>query len=97
MPKTNPITPPMSDEHQAENREALSRSIGSVLQSPSARDYAPLNRFMRVEEVLHVTGMSCSTLYRKIGSGTFPRQVALGANMVAWRESEVSDWLQNPT
>jgi len=46
--------------------------------------------------VLDRTGLSRSTLYRKIQEGTFPRQIALGARSAGWRESSVSAWMQCP-
>ena len=46
--------------------------------------------------MLDRTGLSRSTLYRKIQEGTFPRQIALGARSAGWRESSVSAWMQCP-
>lgn len=97
MTKTNPIARTMSVEPRAKDDEAPLHPLGGVSKPQAARDYARLDRFMRADEVIFVTGLSCSTLYRKIGNGSFPRQVRLGANMVAWRESQVSGWIQNPT
>ena len=97
MPKTNPIVRTTSIEIQAKGDKSPLHSLKGVSKPLAATDYARLDRFMRVEEVLFVTGLSCSTLYRKIGNGSFPRQVQLGANMVAWRESQVSGWIQDPS
>ena len=52
-------------------------------------------RLMRLPEVLKLTGLSRSTLYRKIKAGQFPAPVSLGPRSVAWRESEVLDWIAN--
>ncbi len=54
------------------------------------------NRIIRFEEVLLRTGLTRSTLYRKIASRTFPKQIAISARCRGWRESEVNDWLHNP-
>lgn len=97
MPKNNPIDRRMSAERLANDEKIPLCPLASGIQPPPVDNHARLDRFMRVEEVLYVTGMSCSTLYRKIGNGTFPRQVRLGVNMVAWRESQVAGWMQNPT
>lgn len=56
----------------------------------------PQDRFMRLPEVLRCTGLSRSTLYDKVSKGHFPKQIPLGANIVAWRESEVLAWMRNP-
>ena len=52
------------------------------------------SRLMRLPEVVQLTGVSRSTIYRWIANGEFPRQISLGANTVAWLESDVDDWIQ---
>ena len=54
------------------------------------------DRIIRLPAVLNRTGLSRSTLYRKIGEGTFPRQLKIGARCAGWRESAVQEWLRNP-
>jgi prophage regulatory protein len=51
------------------------------------------DRFIRLNEVLHTTGFSRSTLYRLMGQGDFPTAVSISANAVAWLESEVLTWI----
>ena len=53
-------------------------------------------RILRLNKVLERTGLSRSTLYRKIGEGTFPRQIRIAVRCAGWRESAVEAWLQNP-
>jgi prophage regulatory protein len=53
-------------------------------------------RFLRLERVLERTGLSRSTLYRKVNSGTFPRQLKISERCAAWRETEVEEWLKTP-
>ncbi|WP_262382585.1 helix-turn-helix transcriptional regulator [Pseudomonas proteolytica] len=52
-----------------------------------------VDRFLRLAEVLHVTGLGRNTIYRRIRDGTFPRQIRLGPNSVAWRQSEINRWM----
>lgn len=54
------------------------------------------DRILRLPAVLDLTGLSRSTLYRKIRAGTFPRQVALSTRCAGWRESSLSAWMRNP-
>jgi len=54
------------------------------------------DRILRIEAVLARTGLSRSTLYRKIQDGTFPRQVHISTRCAGWRESAISAWLRNP-
>jgi prophage regulatory protein len=50
-------------------------------------------RLLRINVVLERTGLTRSTLYRKISEGTFPRQVKLSDRCAAWRESEIAIWI----
>lgn len=54
------------------------------------------DRIIRIRTVLARTGLSRSTLYRKIADGTFPRQIQISINGAGWRESEVNQWIDNP-
>jgi prophage regulatory protein len=56
----------------------------------------PQSRFLRLNDVLDRTRLSRATLYRKIQDGTFPKQVRIASRCVAWRESEVAEWMFNP-
>lgn len=53
-------------------------------------------RILRIKAVLDRTGLTRSTLYRKIQNGTFPKQVRLSARCAGWHESAVNAWLMNP-
>jgi prophage regulatory protein len=59
--------------------------------SPNKRE-----RILRLESVLERTGLSRSTLYRKVNSGTFPRQLKISVRCAGWRESEVEEWVRRP-
>ena len=55
------------------------------------------DRIIRLPVVLDRTGLSRSTLYRKIDEGTFPRQVAISTRGTGWRESAINRWIADPT
>ncbi|WP_420719879.1 helix-turn-helix transcriptional regulator [Novosphingobium sp. RL4] len=46
--------------------------------------------------MLDRTGLTRSTLYRKIHEGTFPRQIRIAARCSGWRERDIVEWLGNP-
>jgi len=54
------------------------------------------DRILRLNTVLDRTGLSRSTLYRKVQAGTFPRQVRIAPRCAGWRESAINDWMKNP-
>jgi prophage regulatory protein len=54
------------------------------------------DRILRLNAVLDRTGLSRSTLYRKMDSGTFPKNLKISTRCAGWRESAVNAWLRNP-
>lgn len=57
---------------------------------------ADLDRIVRLKTVLARTGLSRSTLYRKISEGSFPKQVPISAHGAGWRESAINIWISDP-
>jgi prophage regulatory protein len=57
---------------------------------------AALDRIIRLKTVLARTGLSRSTIYRKIAEGTFPAQLRISINGAGWRESDIDQWVENP-
>jgi prophage regulatory protein len=55
-----------------------------------------LERIVRLKTVLARTGLSRSTLYRKIAEGTFPSQLKISVHGTGWRESAVNRWIADP-
>jgi prophage regulatory protein len=55
------------------------------------------DRIVRLKTILARTGLSRSTIYRKIAEGTFPAQIRISLNGAGWRESDIDRWIENPT
>ena len=51
-------------------------------------------RFIRLPEVMHLTGLSRSLIYLLISQGTFPQQIELNKRTAAWLESEILFWIE---
>lgn len=51
-------------------------------------------RLLRLPEVLYLTGLGRSTLYRLISDGQFPTQITITLKSVGWLEQEVQDWIK---
>jgi prophage regulatory protein len=47
-------------------------------------------RFLRIKEVLKLTGLSRSAIYY---TASFPQPVKIGVQAAAWLEDEVSAWM----
>jgi prophage regulatory protein len=54
------------------------------------------DRILRLNAVLDRTGLSRSTLYRKMQDGSFPKNIKISARCAGWRESAIEAWLRNP-
>jgi prophage regulatory protein len=53
----------------------------------------PEDRIIRLKTVLARTGLSRSTIYRKIADGTFPAQLKISTN--GTDESDINLWLED--
>lgn len=49
-------------------------------------------RFLRLPEVIEISGLSRSSIYERIKEGLFPANVSLGGRTVGWVEEEVLQW-----
>ena len=54
-----------------------------------------MTRILRIREVVQVTGMSRSAIYRKLSAKQFPEQVRLAPQTVGWRDTDVQAWLES--
>ena len=48
---------------------------------------------IRRKQVEARTGLSRSTIYERIKTGTFPAPVSIGAKAVGWIEAEIEAWI----
>ncbi|CAM5533245.1 helix-turn-helix transcriptional regulator [Sphingobium scionense] len=53
-------------------------------------------RIIRLDTVRARTGLSRSTIYRKIADGTFPAQLKISVHGAGWHESAIERWIANP-
>ena len=51
--------------------------------------------FLRISEVLQMTGMGKTFIYDSMMDGTFPKQIQLGSRTVAWNEQEHTKWMED--
>lgn len=49
---------------------------------------------LKLSDVIRITGMSGSSIYRGAANGTFPKQIKLGERSSGWLKSEIDQWLQ---
>ncbi|OFC70826.1 helix-turn-helix transcriptional regulator [Alteromonas confluentis] len=51
------------------------------------------HKIMRLPEVIQMTGLSRSTIYLRMGKGSFPQTISLGERAVGWLLSDIEAWL----
>ena len=54
-------------------------------------------RIVRIQEVMSATGLSRSTIWRRVRNHEFPPPLKLGglnSRSVGWREQDVDAWLE---
>ena len=55
-----------------------------------------VDHIIRLPTVMKRTGLSRSTIYRKVDQGTFPRPIKLSTRCVGWRASSIKRWSDAP-
>lgn len=48
-------------------------------------------------EVRRRTSLSRATIWRRVRAGDFPAPVRLGVSRIAWREADVTNWIETRT
>ncbi|WP_088283814.1 AlpA family transcriptional regulator [Ideonella sp. A 288] len=48
--------------------------------------------FLRLPNVIKLTGLGRSTIYRMVAANTFPRPVRLASRAIAWRRADLDRW-----
>lgn len=52
------------------------------------------NRLLRLKEVVLILGMKRSWILKKVKEGHFPKPIKLSERAIAWRESEILQWIE---
>ena len=82
-PKT--IHLPTASQADAPKRGAINPQPLNAISVPDA--------LLKVATVGAVTGLSSSSIFRKVAAGEFPQPVRLGKRCTRWRASLVTAWL----
>lgn len=63
--------------------------------TPTTAEQAAEVKFIKLTEVLAISGKSRSSIYDAIKKGEFPAPVKVGGRASAWIKSEVLQWTKN--
>ena len=50
--------------------------------------------FLRLKEIVMLSGLSRSTIFRLIKQNKFPNSVKLSGRAVGWKKSDFDDWCE---
>lgn len=50
-------------------------------------------KVIRLQQVMEMTGLGHSTVYKYVSENWFPKPISLGGRSVGWLESEVKEWI----
>ena len=51
-------------------------------------------KFLKLSQVIALTGLSRSSIYQAVAEGRFPKQISLGARSVAFIDTEIAAWME---
>jgi len=75
---------------------ALVKRFLLVLQSAPVKEIVIMNyQIVRLRTIKEWTGLSRSTIYLMMKTGSFPKSISLGARSVGWLESDIQAWFDS--
>ena len=57
------------------------------------KSFTKPDRFIRVNDVMEITGLARSTVWRYVKSGKLPKPIKISNRYTAWRLSEIEAWM----
>ena len=51
-------------------------------------------RFLRLSQVIEMTGVGKTFIYTHMEKGNFPRQIQISPRTVVWLEQDIIDWME---
>ena len=75
--------------------EGSADSPNESIESPTIWPRGPPPKMLRFSDVIAATGLSRTTVWRRIREGSFPAPISLGKNSVGWPEPAITAWLQS--
>lgn len=53
------------------------------------------HKVLRLNDVIGITGIGRSSIYKWMTDGTFPSPLSLGVRSVGWLEKDIQEWLDS--
>ncbi len=52
-----------------------------------------MDKLLRLRDVIDMTSLSKTEIYRRMAKDTFPKPCKLGENCARWKQSEIQAWI----
>ena len=52
-------------------------------------------KLLRLPQVMEITSLSKSSIYRYEKAVNFPKRLSLGSNCVVWKSNDINKWISN--
>jgi len=53
------------------------------------------SEFIRLPEVLYLTGLGKTSIYKLMNTNSFPKPTSFGARRIAWKRSDIQTWIKS--
>lgn len=53
------------------------------------------SEFIRLPQVLYLTGLGKTSIYKLMSSGAFPQAISFGARRIMWKQSDIQCWIES--
>jgi prophage regulatory protein len=90
----NRFAMPSLPASQSVREDGFSAAERRFAETASCESQPRTDRLLRFPAVRERTGLSRSTIWRLERRGEFPKHHRIAPNIVAWRESDVSRWIE---
>jgi len=50
-------------------------------------------QLLNLKEVIYLTGLKRSSIYKFMEEGLFPKSVSIGGRSVMWKEGDIHNWI----
>jgi prophage regulatory protein len=54
-----------------------------------------MTQLLKLRDVMKITTLGSTTIYRKMDEGSFPRPLKISPQCVRWREGDVAAWINS--
>lgn len=62
---------------------------------PATTSHGAPDSLLNLQQVVSITGLKKSSVYKYMRDYDFPQRVSLGGNRIAWKSSDIQAWIKS--